>query len=437
MPSHDGIRPQDALARALVVTRAPLPDTMRRLSEVLTDLVPHRAVARRSAVCTFTPTAAFGEEELTGRITGAELTRLAGLVTAGAPWQGEAVLAGAPRPVLAVASAREFAETTEATDTGAGPLLVVVRSSAGPLDADVTAVAQGLWDLVTVNQERRMAEAGPTQAASSRAAAAARARAIAELTDAHSSVLSAILGTLRAASLDDTAARRGAVDLAVAALIDLRAGADLDRELSEEPADTAFGRLTAELRPLLRYSPVELDLRPPASRRTLAADVAHGARAAVRGAVLAMLEQGDLGRLHVSWQLDEDTLRVLVRDDGPGLLAPEALAVHRFTDRLTALGGRLVLDALPGWGSTITVTLPLSPDLPAAPAAAGPLDALHPRERQVLEELALGRRNREIALALHISESTVKFHVANILAKLGVASRGEAAALTRTAAATA
>ncbi|MFJ2635407.1 LuxR C-terminal-related transcriptional regulator [Streptomyces sp. NPDC087422] len=442
MPSHDGIRPQDALARALVVTRAPLPDTMRRLSEVLTDLVPHRAVARRSAVCTFTPTAAFGDEELTGRITGAELTRLAGRVTAGAPWQGEAVLAGAPHPVLAVASAREFAEPAEATEAadtgaGAGPLLVVVRSSAEPLDADVTAVAQGLWDLVTVNQERRMAEAGPTQAASSRAAAAARARAIAKLTDAHSSVLSAILGTLRAASLDDTAARRGAVDLAVAALIDLRAGADLDRELSEEPADAAFGRLTAELRPLLRYSPVELDLRPPASRRTLAADVAHGARAAVRGAVLAMLEQGDLGRLHVSWQLDEDTLRVLVRDDGPGLLAPEALAVHRFTDRLTALGGRLVLDALPGWGSTFTVTLPLSPDLPAAPAAAGPLDALHPRERQVLEELALGRRNREIALALHISESTVKFHVANILAKLGVASRGEAAALARTAAATA
>lgn len=43
--------------------------------------------------------------------------------------------------------------------------------------------------------------------------------------------------------------------------------------------------------------------------------------------------------------------------------------------------------------------------------------------------LARGRRNRDIARELHISESTVKFHVANILEKLGVGSRGEAAAL--------
>ena len=40
-----------------------------------------------------------------------------------------------------------------------------------------------------------------------------------------------------------------------------------------------------------------------------------------------------------------------------------------------------------------------------------------------------GRRNRDIAAELHISESTVKFHVANILDELGVGSRGEAAAL--------
>ncbi|MEH0554004.1 response regulator transcription factor [Streptomyces sp. B21-101] len=43
-----------------------------------------------------------------------------------------------------------------------------------------------------------------------------------------------------------------------------------------------------------------------------------------------------------------------------------------------------------------------------------------------------GRRNRHIAEELHISENTVKFHVTNILDKLGVASRGEAAALAHT-----
>jgi DNA-binding NarL/FixJ family response regulator len=51
------------------------------------------------------------------------------------------------------------------------------------------------------------------------------------------------------------------------------------------------------------------------------------------------------------------------------------------------------------------------------------------RELEVLGQLARGRRNRDIARELHISESTVKFHVANILEKLGVGSRGEAAAL--------
>ncbi|XUL99513.1 response regulator transcription factor [Streptomyces venezuelae ATCC 10712] len=52
----------------------------------------------------------------------------------------------------------------------------------------------------------------------------------------------------------------------------------------------------------------------------------------------------------------------------------------------------------------------------------------------MLRHLALGHRNRRIAEQLHISESTVKFHVANILNKLGVDSRGEAAALFHAAA---
>ncbi|MEU5208939.1 helix-turn-helix transcriptional regulator [Streptomyces sp. NPDC020742] len=52
----------------------------------------------------------------------------------------------------------------------------------------------------------------------------------------------------------------------------------------------------------------------------------------------------------------------------------------------------------------------------------------------MLARLALGHRNRAIAQELHISESTVKFHVAKILTKLGVGSRGEAAALFHTVA---
>lgn len=51
------------------------------------------------------------------------------------------------------------------------------------------------------------------------------------------------------------------------------------------------------------------------------------------------------------------------------------------------------------------------------------------RERDVLELMATGSRNREIAVALAISEFTVKRHVQNILGKLGLRSRRAAAAL--------
>ncbi|GAA2153441.1 regulatory LuxR family protein [Humibacillus xanthopallidus] len=66
-----------------------------------------------------------------------------------------------------------------------------------------------------------------------------------------------------------------------------------------------------------------------------------------------------------------------------------------------------------------------------AEQGSGPIDRLTAREHDVLDLLARGATNRAIARTLFISERTSALHVSNILAKLGVANRGEAAAMAR------
>ncbi|WP_431680643.1 helix-turn-helix transcriptional regulator [Kitasatospora sp. KL5] len=63
------------------------------------------------------------------------------------------------------------------------------------------------------------------------------------------------------------------------------------------------------------------------------------------------------------------------------------------------------------------------------PAEEEPALGLTPRERDVLRLLTLGRTNRQIAEELYISPKTASVHVSNIIAKLGVNGRGEAAAV--------
>jgi DNA-binding NarL/FixJ family response regulator len=57
---------------------------------------------------------------------------------------------------------------------------------------------------------------------------------------------------------------------------------------------------------------------------------------------------------------------------------------------------------------------------------SGFIQPLTPREREVLEYVADGISNKEIASRLEISDHTVKFHIASIMSKLGAATRTEA-----------
>lgn len=74
----------------------------------------------------------------------------------------------------------------------------------------------------------------------------------------------------------------------------------------------------------------------------------------------------------------------------------------------------------------MTVHLVAAMQNPAA-ASDDPTASLSPREREVLEQIALGASNKEIARTLEIAETTVKIHVQHILRKLGLSSRVQAA----------
>ena len=139
-------------------------------------------------------------------------------------------------------------------------------------------------------------------------------------------------------------------------------------------------------------------------------------------------------------------------DDARTLLEPLALGPNRGTyfqaeqacvllADLLLRQGRPVLQRLAAadWGARIDAAgraalAAWAGPLHARPAAAAPPSALAPlseREREVLALLARGDSNKLIARAFSLSPHTVKRHVANILDKLGVDTRGQAAASWR------
>jgi len=62
-----------------------------------------------------------------------------------------------------------------------------------------------------------------------------------------------------------------------------------------------------------------------------------------------------------------------------------------------------------------------------SPTPSPEIGKLTPREREVLQLIAQGSNNREIAQALYISEGTVKYHITNILGQLNLRDRTQAA----------
>ncbi|SDP84213.1 regulatory protein, luxR family [Arthrobacter sp. ok909] len=410
--------PWPLLQSVAVLADAPLAQIAERLRDATLPYMGSSALVIFTEDCTGRPQKKAGDEEIISRASITELDALRAALTDETPWFGVAELAGRTRPVLALKHASSNA--------------LLVLTDPAPADPGHDAgldLVTYLWRLTALRIREKVADAPPAYLLESRAASAERLRVTAELTDLHSTTLETLLAALRSSSLDDAAARTTVTDLAAKALIGLRTHSDRTTDLVKEPVAKAFERLREDLRPLTRYSGIEIEfIEPPLNGRALPGEVAHAARAIVRGLVLAMTEQPDVSRVRTQWDCDGENLLINVRDDGRGALKADAPSIARLDRRVQALTGTLRIDVMPGWGADVFVTLPL--DLPTArPAGDVAGWDLAARELEVLQHLVAGHRNRAIASTLGISENTVKFHVRNLFRKLDVGSRTEAIAL--------
>lgn len=253
-------------------------------------------------------------------------------------------------------------------------------------------------------------------------------RTVADQADRHALELESLLAILRSPRLDDRSARSSAIDTAASALVRLRTEADEQRSSMLEPVVGAFARLRSDLRPLERFGSLEIQfVEPPATGRALPSEVAHAARAIVRNTILGLVDGGEVNRVRVQWDCDGLNLLVSIRDDGSGDLSVHDESLRPIAERVTSLDGVLSVDATPGWGSSVDVRLPLDPRSDTKPLASGaPLTV---REHDVLRLVTAGERNQAIASQLGISANTVKFHVSNLLRKIGASTRAELTAL--------
>ncbi len=103
----------------------------------------------------------------------------------------------------------------------------------------------------------------------------------------------------------------------------------------------------------------------------------------------------------------------LLKDAGPELLSQ---AVHAAANGDALIAPNITARLLSALTDAHRATPPMQP-----------VDALTKREEEVLVTVARGRTNAEIAAELHVSISTVKTHIANLMLKLGARNRVEIA----------
>jgi DNA-binding NarL/FixJ family response regulator len=187
----------------------------------------------------------------------------------------------------------------------------------------------------------------------------------------------------------------------------IRRVVETDHEL-DVVGEAADGHEAVALTRALRPDVVLMDIRMP---------ILDGIEATSR-----LVEEGTDSRIVIltTFGLDEYVLKAL-RAGASGFVLKEAppeeilAAIH-----VVASGDALIAPAVTRAVIEELGRRPVRADLSAR------LDDLTPREREVLELIAQGLSNAEIASTLVVGEGTVKTHVAHVLAKLGVRDRVQA-----------
>lgn len=137
----------------------------------------------------------------------------------------------------------------------------------------------------------------------------------------------------------------------------------------------------------------------------------------------------EVGVLVLTTFADDDSIVTALRAGARGYLTKDAGRTEIATAIRAVASGQATFDASVGARLVAQLAGPPSASAAPSPGVRDRFPDLTPREADVLDRIAAGRSNPEIAAELFLTVPTVKSYVNQVFAKLGVRSRAEAVAL--------
>jgi DNA-binding NarL/FixJ family response regulator len=195
----------------------------------------------------------------------------------------------------------------------------------------------------------------------------------------------------------------------------LKALLELETDL-EIVGEAENGEIAVNLVEELHPDVVLMDMRMPIMDGVASTREIHHRFPEIKILVLTTFDDDE----YVTAALQSGAMGYLLKDTPSEELAVAIRAVHK---GYTQLG--------PGIVKKLLIQFPNIP-VDKTPSPPANLAELTPREKEVLQLIAKGASNREIAQKLFISEGTVKNHVTNILNRLNLRDRTQAAIIANT-----